>query len=280
MLSFSHANITGRRVNPGPPEFGAKETMNKYVVTVLIVCGVLVGAARPASAQMAAWADRGYINVGWGVESGSSALTDTRNLTIYEEAATINSSATFTSGSLFDVGVGLRIWKNLTVGAAYHQEQNDTDGAITGSIPSPVFFNRPRTLNTIVEGLDRKEMATHVMLGWVVPIGSKFDMMITAGPSFFRLEQETVSDVKISEEGGAFTNVAATPTLISRKKSQTGYNVGADATYIVWQNDSIRLGAGGFVRFTQASTDVEMLSTAQPTDLGGVQFGFGARIRF
>ena len=45
-----------------------------------------------------------------------------------------------------------------------------------------------------------------------------------------------------------------------RKKSQTGYNVGADATYIVWQNDSIRVGAGGFVRFTQADMNVEMLT--------------------
>ena len=32
--------------------------------------------------------------------------------------------------------------------------------------------------------------------------------------------------------------------------------------------------------FTQASTEVEMLSSSQPTDVGGVQFGFGGRIRF
>jgi len=61
----------------------------------------------------------------------------------------------------------------------------------------------------------------------------------------------------------------------------TGYNVGLDGTYIVWSNDSIRLGAGGFVRFTQAKTEIEMLSGAGvPTDVGGVQFGFGARLRF
>ena len=118
--------------------------MNKSVVTFLIVCGVFAGAAGQASAQSSTWADRGYINVGWGVESGSSAMTDTRTSSIYEEAATITSSNTFTSGSLFDVGVGVRVWKNLTVGAGYHQEQNDTDGTLTGSIPSPVFFNRPR----------------------------------------------------------------------------------------------------------------------------------------
>src|SRR4030095_5283705 len=98
--------------------------MNKSVVTLLIVCGVFAGTARQVSAQGATWADRGYINVGWGVESGSSAMTDTKTSSIYEESGTIVSSSTFTSGSLFDVGVGIRVIKNLTVGVAYHQEQN------------------------------------------------------------------------------------------------------------------------------------------------------------
>src|SRR5690349_13163117 len=102
--------------------------MNKSVVTLLIVCGVFAGTARQASAQGATWADRGYINVGWGVESGSSAMSVTQSISIYEETGTVTSTSDFTSGSLFDVGVGLRIWKNLTIGGAYHQEQNDTEG--------------------------------------------------------------------------------------------------------------------------------------------------------
>ena len=254
--------------------------MNKSVVTLLIVCGVFAVQVRPASAQSGTWADRGYVNVGWGVESGSSSLTDTKTGTIYEESGTITSSATFSSGSLFDVGVGVRVFRNLTVGVGYHQEQNDTEGTITGSIPSPVFFNRPRQLNSTVTGLDRKEAAAHVQIGWVLPFGEKLDVMVFGGPSFFRLTQDTVSDVALGEQGGSFTTVVATPTITERSKSVTGFNVGADATYIVWSNDSIRLGVGGFARFAQASTDVEMLTTSQPTDVGGMQFGFGGRIRF
>jgi hypothetical protein len=255
--------------------------MNKSVVVLVLACSVFAASASVASAQSAAATDRGYINVGWGVESGSSAMSDTRTSLIYDESATITSAADFTSGSLFDVGVGLRVWKNLTVGAAYHQEQNDTNGALTGSIPSPVFFNRPRTMNVEVPGLDRKESAAHLVIGWMVPIGAKFDVMVFGGPSFFRVTQDSVSDVTISEPGGSFTTVTAAPLITERAKSVTGYNVGVDGTYIVWSNDSIRLGAGGFVRFTQASTEIEMLSGAGvPTDVGGVQFGFGARLRF
>lgn len=255
--------------------------MNKSVVTLLIVCGVLAGAASQASAQGATWADRGYINVGWGVESGSSTMTDSQTKTIYEEPATFGTSSTFTSGSLFDVGVGLRLWKNLTAGVAYHQEQNDTEGAATGSVPSPFFFNRPRTL-TAAEPLDRKESATHVTLGWVVPISNKFDVMVSGGPSFFRLTQEVISSVAHNETGATSSTVNATLDTEERSKSVTGYNVGADVTYIAWSNDSIRLGVGGFFRFTTAEAEVQMLDagTAQPTKVGGVQFGFGARLRF
>jgi hypothetical protein len=209
-------------------------------------------------------------------------MTDSRTGTIYDEAATITTSSTFTSGSLFDVAVGLRIWHNLTVGAGYHQEQNDTEGKLSGAIPSPVFFNRPRTLDQNVPGLDRKEAATHLMIGWVVPIGAKFDVLVSGGPSFFRLTQEVVSDVVPVENSNNFATVAAHETITERGKSVTGFNVGMDATYILWQNDSVRLGAGGFVRFTQADFDVQMLDagTTQPTKAGGIQFGFGGRLRF
>ncbi len=252
--------------------------MNKLVAAFCVIASVFVGI-QGASAQGAPWSDRGYVNVGFGVESGSSAMTDSRTSTIYEETATITSSSTFTSGSLFDVGVGIRVWKNLTVGAGYHQEQNDTEGVVSGSIPSPTFFNRPRAL-TGVEPLDRKEAATHLNIGWVMPFSPKIDLMVYGGPSFFRLTQEVISGAVQNETGATASTVSATITKTERSKSVTGFNVGVDATYIVWQNDSIRLGAGGFLRFTQASTEVEMLSTSQPTDVGGMQFGFGARMRF
>jgi len=114
----------------------------------------------------------------------------------------------------------------------------------------------------------------------VIPFGDKFDVMVYGGPSFFSMEQVTVSEVELTEPGGSFTTVGADEEITVRKKSQTGYNAGVDATYIVWTNDSVRVGVGGFVRFTQAEMDVEMLSTSQPTKAGGVQFGFGARLRF
>jgi len=254
--------------------------MNRFVTVVLLAAGVFVGSTGQALAQGATWADRGYINIGWGIESGSSTMTDSRTGAIYDESATITASSRVTSGSVLDVALGLRVWHNLTVGAGYHQEQNDTDGKLTGSIPSPIFFNRPRTLDQTVPGLNRKEAATHLMIGWVVPIGAKFDVMVSGGPSFYRLTQDVVSDVVPVENSNNFSTVAAHETITERGKSETGFNAGVDATYIAWQNDSVRIGVGGFVRFTQADFNVDMLSSPQPTKAGGIQFGLGARLRF
>lgn len=256
--------------------------MKQSAFVFVMVCVVCVGAVQDAQAQTGTWADRGYVNIGFGIESGSSSMTETANLVVYEEAGTLTSSTTWTSGSLLDAGFGVRVWRNLTVGIGYHQEDNDTDGEITGQIPSPIFFNRPRQLTENVV-LDRKEKATHLVVGWVLPFNEKLDVMVFGGPSFFRLQQDAATlDLSdpIREGASPFTTVVADVDVETRKKSLTGYNLGADATYIFWSNDDLRIGAGGFFRYTAAKGNVLMLSEQQETEVGGMQFGFGARIRF
>ena len=119
----------------------------------------------------------------------------------------------------------------------------------------------------------------HLNLGWVVVVSPKIDVLVSAGPSFFRLQQDVVTSVIITEAGDFATPVIATE-VEEVKRSVMGFNVGADATYVLWQNDNVRVGAGGFVRVASATTDVRMLATDVETKVGGVQFGFGGRIRF
>ena len=243
--------------------------------------GLLVVGTRETAAQGigAASDDRVFLAIGFGVESGSSDMNDTKTFTLYDEPATTSTSTTWTSGSFFGGGMDVRLIRNFTVGVHYHQETNTTDTRISGSAPHPVFFNRPRPFESTASGLYRRENAAHLTLGWVVPINPKLDVLVTGGPSFFRLRQDVVSDVAISESGN-FATPIATPTITEVSRSVTGYNVGADATYILWQNDNVRLGAGGFVRFTGATTDVHMMVSDVETKVGGLQFGFGGRIRF
>lgn len=255
--------------------------MRKLVVTMCAGL-MLAGATRDAAAQ-AEWTDRGYVNISTGVEQGDTLFSDTKKSTIYDEAATITTTSNWSSGNLIDAALGLRVWRNLSVGGAYHQENNTSEVQIGGSIPHPIFFNRPRNLVASANGLQRKEMAGHLVIGWMIPIGSKFDVLVSGGPSFFRLQQDVVNDVIIAERGAPFSELVVESRTLTRKQSKTGYNVGADATYVFWSNDNIRLGAGGFVRFTTAKADVRWFDTSAntlPTDVGGIQYGFGGRLRF
>lgn len=249
----------------------------------LMVLGLLVFGGREAAAQSqgigATSDDRVFITIGFGVESGSSEANDTKTYTLYDESATTSANTSWTSGSFFEGGMSVRVIKNFTIGVAYHQETNTTDAELSGSAPHPVFFNRPRSFTATAGGLYRRENAAHLMLGWVVPINDKLDVLLSAGPSFFRLRQDVVSDVSIAE-GAGFTSVVAQPVVVEQKRSQTGFNAGADVTYIFWQNDNVRLGGGGFVRFAGATTDVRLLVSDVETKVGGIQFGFGGRIRF
>ena len=174
------------------------------------------------------------------------------------------------------------MWKNLSVGVSYHQEQNTADINLTGSVPHPVFFTQQRSFGPTKtgEGAFRKEKATHLQVGWMLPFGDKLDLLVFGGPSWFRLEQPTVGEVRIADQSSPFLQVTVSPDVEIRKKSPVGFNVGADATYIVWSNDSVRLGAGVFMRYALAKANVLLLATEQSTDVGGLQIGFGGRLRF
>ena len=249
-------------------------------VRSLLACALIGGFAQGAAAQNKGWEDRAYINIGFGVESGNTDVTDTKPFSKYDESGLLTSKSSFTSGSLLDVSVGVKVWKSLSVGVGYHQESNGADGTLSGTVPHPIFFNTPRSFSISVTELQRKESAEHLVFGWTTPVGSKMDIMLFAGPSFYRFEQEVVTDALIAERGSPFTEVIVNPTRAVRKKSVTGYNAGVDVSYLLWQNDSIRLGGGVFVRYTGADTTVTMMTSDQPTKIGGVQFGFGGRVRF
>jgi hypothetical protein len=247
-------------------------------LAVLMVIGVLVGGARDVAAQDVD--DRVFINIGFGVESGSSESNDTKQYTLYGEPATTNANTSWTSGSIFGFGADFRVIRNFTVGLSYHQETNASEAALSGTAPHPIFFNRPRSFEDVEGGLYRRENATHLSFGWIVPINPKLDVLVSGGPSWFRLEQDVISDVIVEERAGDFSSVIIDPRITMQKRSDVGYNVGADATYILWQNDRVRVGAGGFIRYTGATSEVRLLVSDIETKVGGMQFGFGGRLRF
>lgn len=249
----------------------------------LLVGGLLLGFTQSAAAQSALtrpWEDRVFGGINFGVQVGSSDVNDSRSFVVYDEEATLTSNASFGSSGFFDVSLGMRAWKNFGVAFGYHTTSMSDDGDVQGSIPHPQFFDRPRTFNQPVNGLDRHEHAYNLMFGWMIPARDNMDVFVYVGPSFFRLRQDVISGVQVAEVGPPFTDVVVETQVENRGKSMTGFNIGADLTYFLKTTDRYRLGVGGFFRYAGASGDLRLSDSEQSVGVGGAQFGFGGRARF
>jgi hypothetical protein len=147
-------------------------------------------------------------------------------------------------------------------------------------VPHPVFFDRPRSFSQTLDNAERDEHAAHLQFGWMVPLGDRFDLFLSGGPSFFRVSQDVVSDLSFAEQGPPFSSVNVNAVTTTSKRNATGFNLNVDATYVVYQRDRFRLGVGGLLRFTGATADLNVGGTTIATDLGGVQVAAGLRLRF
>ena len=256
--------------------------MKQRTLRAALMTAVLVGVSLPASAQPTPWEDRVFVNLSFGVDTGTTEIAQSGTLPdlIYGEPATFQTDAEFGSFAIFDFAVGARIYRNVGVAIAYHTGGTTGDGTISGTVPHPQFFDRPRSFTQAFDDAERDEHATHLQIGWMVPVNDKLDVFIYGGPSFYQVTQEMVTNISFTEQGPPYTNVTVLANVQRQKENATGYNFGVDGTYFAYTADQWRLGVGGFLRFTGATAKFNVGGTTFETDAGGVQFGFGARLRF
>lgn len=253
-----------------------------YRKSFLVIVGVLLAlGARDASAQVGPdWTDRGYLNLNVAFESTSGTLNDATTFPIYGESGSRSVQQATDSGALFDMSVGTRVWRNVSVGIGFHREATTGGALAQATVPHPLFFNASRAASATASELDRSERAFHLQLGYMLPITDRLNLHITAGPSFFKLTQEVISGVTFAEGAFPFSTLTTTAEVASRSDSATGGHIGVDASYQVYESDAYKVGAGMFVRWTGATAKIMVLDNVVDSDLGGVQIGFGARVRF
>lgn len=254
--------------------------MMQRTLRAALMAAVLVGVAQSASAQSTPWEDRIFANISFGVDTGTTDIAANRAFVVYGETGIVDITASYGSFAIFDVGFGARVYRNVGVAIAYHTGSTKGDGALSGSVPHPQFFDRPRTVTESFNDADRDEHATHLQFGWMVPVSDKFDVFISGGPSFYNVSQEFITSLSFVEQGPPFTNVTVLPGISRLKDNAVGYNFGVDASYFLFASDRMRLGVGGFLRFTGATAAFTVDGSTFETDAGGVQFAVGARFRF
>ena len=259
--------------------------MGKRVFTVILLAAALIGAAREASAQWPTPLEGRFTlhfngvgqNPGGDVSFEHSAafdLFDERGVT--ERRQTING----TSGGLVDVGASYRVLKYVGFGLSYTSKLTSSgEAALRGTLPSPEFYDRPRSANASVPNLQHSESGIHVNAIVHVPFVQKVDFAFFAGPSFLTVTQDLVQTPTLANFSDPLQPAIslAAPPITQASKSATGFNAGAEVTYAVLPNVAV----AALLRYVRASVDFDV-DSGQSINLkaGNAQFGAGIRLRF
>lgn len=265
--------------------------MLRIAATVIIVLGVAASAAaqakptqprptqpspaRPAPRQPS---ERIYISVNGAYQAASDDFGETVTFVENAENGTFSTDYDVKSGPAFNISGGATIWRYLGVGVGVTRYSKSTPTAFTASVPHPFFFNRARTVEGDISGLDREELAVHVQARATFLPSPRIQAVVFGGPSFFTVKQGIVNDFEITETYPFDTATFSRGISTTVDESKIGFNVGADVGYFFTR----QVGVGGSVQFSQTTIDVPASGTTGTFEIkaGGVQAGAGLRLRF
>lgn len=240
--------------------------MTKAGILALCLCA----APQLASAQTMQWTDKGFATLNIGAQVGSHNLDTNASFPLYDETATFSSTQKISGGAFFEVGGAYRVWgNNLLAGVSFSHTASDADVAITGSVPDPVFFDRPRPVNISQSGAKHTENALYLNAIWMIPVAHKIDVGVFGGPTIFFVSQDTIGVPTVTEPGP----VVNAP-LAKISKTTAGVNFGVDVQYLVYKKWAV----GGIARYSWGSVNID--GATDKLTVGGFQIGVGARYRF
>jgi hypothetical protein len=238
---------------------------------------LVIGMAGFASAQSLTTMPTGFLNINVAQQTGSRHFANRATFPVYGESASLSGTQKVGGATMFDLGGGVRVWRRLTLGVSLNTMSTHSDLDVTGTVPNPLFANRPRTVTAHADDLSHSETDAHLQASWFVPLTDHLDISIFAGPSFFHVSQEQLSGVNLAEAGFPYSQVTVTGvTTEKHDDTAVGYNVGFDGTWLFTR----RLGVGAFARYTHAKAEFESGDSTSSLNVGGLQVGIGLHVRF
>lgn len=238
---------------------------------IVFALGVLLLTGSAAFGQTLKWTDgRVFLNGSLGVQlSPARDETTSFSFSLYgEPTATVNVARSVKGGLLGDVTAGTRVLGNLGVAGSLFFRSAASDGAVTSSIPDPIFFDRPRSVAATVVGMPHKEVWSAVQAVYLYRIDDRIDIMFMAGPTVVQVDHQVATSATVTEGVSSATLAVSTQDL---SKIVWGFTGGADVRYMINKN----IGFGAFARYSGAKANLN--DTVRLT-LGGFQIGAGIRL--
>jgi hypothetical protein len=252
---------------------------------VVLSCAVLLGlGATPVRAQSALspaspamGIQRAFVSLEGGAQVTPNSSDSRVTYKLYGEDAVMSAGYETTTVPVIGARAGIRAWRRLVVGAGASLFTGNGPAAVTGRLPHPFFFQRPRAVEGTASSMTRDEAVFYGELGWLTPITPRMDVLLFAGPALFNATQGTATKLLFTEQYPFDAATFSGVETASKRVTATGFTAGADLCYRIGKV----LRVGLLLRYSRATTDIEPVA-GQPFEitLGGLQTTAGVRIRF
>ena len=250
---------------------------------VVLCAGLSFALCAPLAAQDS----RIYVSINAAAQAAATRITDHFEFERNVELGSADLTYPAKPGLVFDGGAGIRLWKNIGAGVAVsHLSRSDTV-RVVASIPHPLLFQRPRQVEGDLRGVTHAETGVHVHVLYLTNAGRRLRVVLAAGPSLIKLEQEAASAIQYDDTFPFDSATFRTATTRRVKKSVAAFNAGADLMF------GARIGVGGLLRFVHGRANLTAPIAAPEgsilnprssrqlrVDAGGLQGGAGIRILF
>ena len=236
-------------------------------------------APRPSATtttRSASW----FIAVNGGYQVDDHTFSETREQEVNREQMTWTTDYAIERGGQYEGAVGGYAANGFGGAVTYSfYQDNNSAAAVSARVPHPFFFNQPRQFEGQSVALQHREQVIHVSAAYMAPIGSNLEVSVAGGPSFFIVDRSFVDNVIYDETYPYDSATFDRTTIRDVSENRTGFHVGGDVSWFFSNN----VGIGGMVRYTRATVEFPAAGgggEAISVDLGGVQAGFGLRVRF
>jgi hypothetical protein len=247
------------------------------VIRVIAVVVLALAGAHGAAAQTTAPRSRGFVVVNGDYQFTANNFTNGAVKQQNAENGRFDTNYGVKAGPAFDVAGGGVFWRTLAVGVEVSRFSIATPASLSATIPHPFFFDRPRSISGDVAGLKREEMAVHVQARLGFPVGTRFQLTVFGGPSFFQVKQGMVTDYTYTDSYPYDVAQFSAATTTNASVSKIGFIVGGDFAFFFTK----QVGVGVTVQF--AGTTVVLPGAGggtQTVNVGGTNAGGGLRLRF
>ena len=246
------------------------------IAVVICVTGTHVAVAQDASI-IEPVVSRGVVVINGGYQLTTNDFTNGAVKREHAEDGRFDTEYVVKGGPSFDVALGVRLWKRLGIGVGVSRFSVSTPASVRASLPHPFFFDHHRSLSGDASGVTREELAVHLQVGGVFPMGTRLQVMVFGGPSFFQVTQGIVTDFTYTNDYPYDEAQFAAATTTDAKASKIGFNAGGDLAFFFTRH----VGLGATAQLSGTTVALPAAGGAsQDVKVGGVKVGGGLRLRF